>query len=234
MNKEKRTQTEEIEETEEEQPRKVIVEHRTVIEKRPIITAEEAKKVGKMMDEAKQRGVEKVKGILSAIRRRYEKAVEDLDKKIVIPPSVVRGEAFRKKSELRMRVLKENLETRKAIIRLNKKIDQLESIAAQLTVILEIEQDPFQQVINKSRLDITKERILKMKLTESSLEGTLSALNTAVVQLQDDLFLDKIMPADLDDLFAQIDGAQLSANQMAVEDVEIAKQEMEKNGINSY
>ena len=73
-----------------------------------------------------------------------------------------------------------------------------------------------------------------MKLARSSLEGTLSALNTAVLQLQDELFLDKIMPADLDDLFVQIDGAQLSASQTIVEDVEIAKQEMEENGINSY
>lgn len=231
MDKEEKPEEEEIEE---EQPKRVIVEHRTVIERRPIITAEEAKKVGKMMDEAKQRGIEKVKGVLAAIRRRYDKAVEDLDKKIVLPPSVVRGEAARKKTELRTRVLKENLETRKAIIRLNRKIGQLESIAAQLDVVLQIEQDPFQQVIYKSRLDITRERILKMKLAGSSLEGTLSALNTAVLQLQDELFLDKIMPADLDDLFAQIDGAQLSANQMAVEDVEVAKQEMEEHGINSY
>lgn len=231
MNKEEKPEEEEIEE---EQPKRVIIEHRTVVEKRPIVTADEAKKIGKMMDEAKQRGIEKVKGVLAAIRRRYDKAVEDLDKKIVLPPSVVRGEAARKKTELRTRVLKENLETRKAIIRLNRKIGQLESIAAQLDVVLQIEQDPFQQVIYKSRLDITRERILKMKLAGSSLEGTLSALNTAVLQLQDELFLDKIMPADLDDLFAQIDGAQLSANQMAVEDVEVAKQEMEEHGINSY
>lgn len=228
MDKEEKTQPEE------EQPEKVVVEHRTIVEKRSIITADEAKKIGKMMDEAKERGVEKVKGVLSAIRRRYEKAVEDLDKTIVIPPSVIRGEVTRKKSELRTRVLNENLETRKAIIRLTKKIDQLGSIAAQLNVILEIEQDPFQQVIYKSRLDITRERVLKMKLARSSLEGTLSALNMAVLQLQDELFLDKIMPADLDDLFAQIDGAQLSADQTIAEDVEIAKQEMEENGINSY
>jgi len=228
MNEEEKTQPEE------EQPEKVVIEHRTSVEKRSIITADEAKKIGKMMDEAKERGVEKVKGVLSAIRRRYEKAIEDLDKTIVIPPSVIRGEVTRKKSELRTRVLNENLETRKAIIRLTKKIDQLGSIAAQLNVILEIEQDPFQQVIYKSRLDITKERVLKMKLARSSLEGTLSALNMAVLQLQDELFLDKIMPVDLDDLFAQIDSAQLSADQTIVEDVEIAKQEMEENGINSY
>lgn len=231
MDKEEKTQPEEVEE---EQPEKVVVEHRTIVEKRPIITADEAKKIGKMMDEAKQRGVEKVKGVLSAIRRRYDKAVEDLDKAIVIPPSVVRGEVTRKRTELRTRVLNENLETRKAIIRLNKKIGQLESLAAQLDVVLQIEQDPFQQVIYKSRLDITKERVLKMKLARSSLEGTLSALNTATMQLQDELFLDKIMPADLDDLFAQIDEAQLSANETVAEDVEIAKQEMEEDGIDSY
>jgi len=231
MDKEKRPEGEELEE---EQPGRAVIEHRTIVEKRSIITADEAKKIGKMMDEAKQRGIDKVKGVLSAIRQRYDKAVEDLDKKIVIPPHIVRSEAARKKTELRTRVLKENLETRKAIIRLNRKIGQLESIAAQLDVVLQIEQDPFQQVIYKSRLDITKERILKMKLTGSSLEGTLSALNTAVLQLQDELFLGKIMPADLDDLFDEIDGAQLSANQMVVEDVEIAKQEMEEDGIDSY
>ncbi len=231
MAEEEKTRPEEIEE---EQPKKVIIEHRTVVERKSIITAEEAKKVGKMMDEARQRGVEKVKSVLSAMRQRYEKAVEGLDKAIVIPPSVIRGEARRKKSELRMRTLKENLETRKAIIRLNRKIGRLGSIGAQLDVILQIETDPFQQVIYKSRLDITKERILKMKLARSSLEGTLSALNMAVLQLQDELFLDKIMPADLDDLFAEIDSAQLSANQTIAEDVDIAKQEMEEHGIDSY
>ena len=205
-------------------------------ETKSIITAEEAKKIAEIMNKAKDRGVQKVKNAYNKLRDKYNATIDKLDEKIVIPASVTRHETVRKQTDLRRRVLNENLETRKSIIRLDKKIIQLQELTSQLKVMSQIEQDPFGQVQYNGRIQLAEERIIKMRIARNYLEGVLQGLNITVEQLTDELFLTGITPiqTDLDDLFKEIDQAQAITNQLATEDIDTVLKELDNIGFDSY
>ena len=173
--------------------------------------------IPELQEKARTRGREAVKKFLTGLGKKYKAGVRVLDDRIVVSPQVKKINLIEDQRRLKDRVTTENLETRKSIILLNKKMERIGALKSALRVSRSLEQDPFQQVMIDGRIKVAEERLAKMTLVRTSLEEILAGLNKAMVDLRDTVFLESIVPisADLDDLFSEIDRAQLESERLA-------------------
>jgi len=173
--------------------------------------------LGEILTEAKNRGLERVKALANTLRQKYSEIVQAIDENVVLSPEVRKSMLMADQKALRKRVLSENLQTRKGIIKLNNRIRENTSLLEQLKIMRSLEQDPFQQVLIDGRIGVADERITKMMVARTSLEGILEGLNKLASQLEDVIFLEALTPiaANLDDLFEKIDRAQEESDRLA-------------------
>jgi hypothetical protein len=173
--------------------------------------------LGEILTEARNRGLERVKALANTLRQKYSEIVQAIDENVVLSPEVRKSMLMADQKALRKRVLSENLQTRKGIIKLNNRIRENTSLLEQLKIMRSLEQDPFQQVLIDGRIGVADERITKMMVARTSLEGILEGLNKLASQLEDVIFLEALTPiaANLDDLFEKIDRAQEESDRLA-------------------
>ena len=65
----------------------------------------------------------------------------------------------------------------------------------------------FDQLAYSERINLTEERLRKMSLVQEALEGKVFELNKAARDLEDEVFLERVVPVsvDLQDIFEELD-----------------------------
>ena len=160
-----------------------------------------------LIKEAGERGANTAKSFLSGLKSTYYNTLDRIDQSLELDEYTEKQVRLMDKKELQSRVLSENLETRKAIKLIDFKKQRLHGQLEYFMVRKSLADNAFDQLAYSERINLTEERLRKMSLVQEALEGKVFELNKAARDLEDEVFLERVVPVsvDLQDIFEELD-----------------------------